>query len=110
MRKFLIVPDSFKGTLSSKQICEIIKERIAVHFSQAQTITIPVADGGEGSVDCFLSACGGELIECDVVNPFMDCCSMGKPQLLKWQRVRDCRLLKIGKIQCSQRRMGLDYL
>ena len=72
MRKFLIVPDSFKGTLSSKQICEIIKERIAVHFSQAQTITIPVADGGEGSVDCFLSACGGEWIECDVVNPFFE--------------------------------------
>ena len=60
MKKFLIVPDSFKGTLSSKRICEIIEERVKTHFFDATVVSIPVADGGEGSVECFLSAMNGE--------------------------------------------------
>ncbi len=72
MKKFIIVPDSFKGTLSSKRICEIIKERISVHYSGAEAIVVPVADGGEGSVDCFLSAVDGELVQCSAVNPYFE--------------------------------------
>ena len=72
MKKFLLVPDSFKGTLSSKQICEIITEKIAKHFPDAQAISIPVADGGEGSVECFLSAMGGELVKCEAQNPYFE--------------------------------------
>ena len=72
MKKILLVPDSFKGTLSSKQICEIMSERIKAHFPDAEAIAIPVADGGEGSVDCFLSAMGGELIKCPSVNPLFE--------------------------------------
>lgn len=72
MKKFLLVPDSFKGTLSSKRICEILSEKIREHFSGAEVISIPVADGGEGSVECFLSAMQGELIRCPSVNPFFE--------------------------------------
>ena len=72
MKKFIVVPDSFKGTLSSKQICKILKEQIALHFPEATIYTIPVADGGEGSVDCFLSAKGGKLLKCESVNPFFE--------------------------------------
>ncbi len=72
MKRFLLAPDSFKGTLSSKQICEIMKKRINGHFPKAEVIAIPVADGGEGSVDCFLSAMNGKLIRCVSVNPFFE--------------------------------------
>lgn len=72
MKKILLVPDSFKGTLSSKQICEIITEKIATHFPEAQAVAIPVADGGEGSVECFLSAMGGELVKCEAQNPYFE--------------------------------------
>ncbi len=72
MKKLLIIPDSFKGTLSSRKICEIISERISVHFPRAEAITIPVADGGEGSVDCFLSATRGELVKCEAQNPYFE--------------------------------------
>ena len=72
MKKFLLVPDSFKGTLSSKRICEIIEETVKKHYSDANVISIPVADGGEGSVECFLSAMNGERIMCDSVNPFFE--------------------------------------
>ena len=60
MKKAVLIPDSFKGTLSSIKICEIIKERINARFPSCKVISVPVADGGEGSVDCFLSALGGE--------------------------------------------------
>lgn len=72
MQKFVIVPDSFKGTLSSKQICDIFEERIFAHFPSANVVCVPVADGGEGSVDCFLSAMKGEKIVCETVNPFFE--------------------------------------
>ena len=61
MKKIVLIPDSFKGTLSSKTICEIMESQIKEIFPNASIIKIPVADGGEGSVDCFLSAMGGEI-------------------------------------------------
>jgi len=72
MKKAIIIPDSFKGTLTSRQICHIISEKIKVHFPQCEIISLPVADGGEGSDDCFLSAMGGERIPVTVKNPYME--------------------------------------
>lgn len=60
MKKILLVPDSFKGTLSSREICGIMAEQVHRVWPEAQVRAIPVADGGEGSVDTFLSALGGE--------------------------------------------------
>lgn len=70
--KFLLIPDSFKGTLSSEQICRVLEEKIKVHFPDADTVCIPVADGGEGSVDAFLTALGGEKKYVTVKNPFFE--------------------------------------
>lgn len=60
MRKILLVPDSFKGTMRSDEICGIMSKAIKRHMPRAAVVEIPVADGGEGSVDCFLTAVGGE--------------------------------------------------
>lgn len=70
--KFLLIPDSFKGTLSSEQICRLLEEKIKAHFPEAGTVCIPVADGGEGSVDAFLTALGGEKKVLTVRNPFFE--------------------------------------
>ena len=48
--KFILIPDSFKGTLSSSQICAVMDEKIKKHFPDSLTVSIPVADGGEGSL------------------------------------------------------------
>ncbi len=72
MKKAVLIPDSFKGTLSSKEICNIIAKSINKHFPECQVISIPVADGGEGSVDCFLNALGGEKIYETVKNPYFE--------------------------------------
>lgn len=56
MKRCLVISDSFKGTLSSPAICRIARS-LAVPGWQVDAL--PVADGGEGTVDCFLDACGG---------------------------------------------------
>ena len=58
MKKAVLIPDSFKGTLSSTEICSIMKERIHTYYPGCEVVSIPVADGGEGSVDAFLTAVG----------------------------------------------------
>ena len=72
MQKIIIIPDSFKGTLSSADICRIMAEEARRVFPQAEICTIPVADGGEGTVDCFLAAMAGEPVMIDAVGPFSE--------------------------------------
>ena len=72
MKKVIIIPDSFKGTLSAKQICRILKEKVHQQFPACEVVTVPVADGGEGSVDCFLEALGGRKETVQVHGPYME--------------------------------------
>lgn len=62
MKKFVLIPDSFKGTLSSSEICKIMSDGIKKRFDGAEIVSIPIADGGEGSVDCFLSSAAQKAI------------------------------------------------
>ncbi len=70
--KFILIPDSFKGTLSSSQICAVMDEKIKKHFPDSLTVSIPVADGGEGSVDAFITAVGGVKEYVTVKNPYCE--------------------------------------
>jgi glycerate kinase len=72
MKKILLIPDSFKGTMSSSEICEIMKNAIRPYYPDAEIISIPVADGGEGSVDSFLAAAGGKKIHLTVKGPYFE--------------------------------------
>ena len=67
MKRCLVISDSFKGTLSSPAICRIARS-LAVPGWQVDAL--PVADGGEGTVDCFLDACGGRRVTAAVSDPF----------------------------------------
>lgn len=70
MKKCVVVSDSFKGTLSSGEICEIVEQSLAEQFPRCRLVKIPVADGGEGTVACFHQACGGEVVSVPVQGPF----------------------------------------
>ncbi|MDI9495905.1 MAG: glycerate kinase [Bacillota bacterium] len=72
MKKAVIIPDSFKGTLTSREICAIISDKIKMHFPHCRIVSIPVADGGEGSVDCFLAALGGQKVFERVSSPYFE--------------------------------------
>ncbi len=72
MKKIVIAPDSFKGTLSAIKICEIVSDEIIKIFPNCQVLSIPIADGGEGTVDSFLIAAGGEKIYTKVTGPYFE--------------------------------------
>ena len=72
MKKILLIPDSFKGTMSSGEICSIMENAIRNYYPEAHIISIPVADGGEGSVDSFLAAVGGRKITTTVKGPYFN--------------------------------------
>lgn len=69
MKKCLVLPDSFKGTMTSIEVCDIMENRIINTFPDCEVITIPIADGGEGTVDSFLYALGGKKISVRVKGP-----------------------------------------
>lgn len=69
MTHFLFASDSFKGTLSSGQIAGILEEEALSAFPDASCSALPIADGGEGTVDAVLSACGGERVYATVEGP-----------------------------------------
>lgn len=69
MKKCLIIPDSFKGTMTSREVCGIMRIKLAEAFPNCRIIAVPAADGGEGTVDCFLHALGGEKIALTVKGP-----------------------------------------
>lgn len=69
MAKYVLIPDSFKGTLSSENICRIASEEILRLEPEAEICAIPVADGGEGTVDAFLAAVGGTRAEVPCTGP-----------------------------------------
>ncbi|MCJ7690289.1 MAG: glycerate kinase [Clostridiaceae bacterium] len=69
--KIIIAPDSFKGSLSALEVCENIEKGIRVVFDNAEIIKVPMADGGEGTVQSLVDATGGKLINLKVKDPLM---------------------------------------
>ncbi|MFP4661732.1 MAG: glycerate kinase [Halanaerobiales bacterium] len=67
--KILVAPDSFKGSLSAMEVARNIKEGILNAVSQAEIYTLPMADGGEGTVQSLVDATDGELINQQVTGP-----------------------------------------
>ncbi len=67
--KVTIAIDSFKGSLSTFQAGEAIAEGVKRVYPQAETTVIPIADGGEGTVDAIIAATGGYMVEITVHNP-----------------------------------------
>ncbi len=69
MKKIVVAPDSFKGTMSSTEAGAIISKAARTVLPLAEIITVAIADGGEGSVDAFLNTVRGRRISCEVTDP-----------------------------------------
>lgn len=70
MNKIVVAPDSFKGTLSSIKICNIVSDEIIKIFPKCNVVSIPIADGGEGTVDSFLRSTEGKKVYVEVTGPY----------------------------------------
>ena len=71
MTKIVVAIDSFKGCLTSEEANQAAAEGIMRNCPDAEVIQIPVSDGGEGFMDAFHAATGGEVVEMAVRDPLM---------------------------------------
>ena len=68
--KFVIAPDSFKGSLTAKEAANAMATGIRRVFPDADYRLVPMADGGEGTVQALVDATGGQIIHVTVHDPF----------------------------------------
>jgi glycerate kinase len=81
--KVVIAPDSFKQSLSAPEVAAAIARGWARVYPQAQLHLLPMADGGEGTVEALLAAQGGERREQSVCGP------LGAPVMAHWGLLAD---------------------
>lgn len=79
----LLAPDSFKGTLTSRQVIEALTQAAAELLPTAVLTPIPIADGGEGTVEAMAAAADGQLHEQSVTGP------LGEPRQACWALLPD---------------------
>lgn len=68
-KTFVLAPDSFKESMSAEQACFAMQRGIEKAMPDARCIHVPMADGGEGTVDALIAALQGRRIECEVTGP-----------------------------------------
>ena len=72
MKKIILIPDSFKGTVTAGEFCSISEKALKKHFPDCNILSLPLADGGEGTTDCFLQMDGYKKAETAAKNAFME--------------------------------------
>lgn len=98
--KIILAPDSFKGSLSSPRICEIMSKEISKFYPQARILQFPMADGGEGILQVLIKATGGRMLNKQVTDP------LGRSIRAYWGILRDGRTAIIEMAAAS----GLNLL
>lgn len=67
--KIVLAPDSFKGCLSAAEVAAIMSSALRELHPEWEIVELPLADGGEGTVDAVMSALGGKLLQAAVSDP-----------------------------------------
>ena len=76
--KVVVAPDSYKGSISALAVAEAIERGVRAVFPDAEVAKVPIADGGEGTVDALVAATGGRVEEREVRGP------LGAPVRARW--------------------------
>ncbi len=76
--RIVIAPDSFKGSASAEAVAEAMARGVRAVFPGAELRTVPIADGGEGTVEALVSATRGRTVEARVTGP------LGEPVAARW--------------------------
>lgn len=71
MKKIVIAADSFKGSISSRRFAEVCRNAILSVIPGCEVLTIPLGDGGEGTVEALMSAVGASEVSISVCDPLM---------------------------------------
>jgi glycerate kinase len=87
--KFVLAPDSFKESMSAAEAVSAMRSGILSAIPDAECIGVPMADGGEGTVDAVVDALGGRRITVDAHDP------LGRPTPATYGYIADRRLAVI---------------
>ena len=98
--KMLFASDSFKGSLTAVEICDLLAAEAEKIFPGTQTVSVPIADGGEGTVEALLRAMGGTWMTTTVTGPLFT------PVDAKWGMLSDGTTAVMEMAQAS----GLPYV
>lgn len=90
MKNVVVAIDSFKGSLATFQAGKAVEEGIRQVYDDAKVNIIPVADGGEGTVDAIVSANGGEIVGIEVSNP------LGKKTMASYGIVSNTAIIEMS--------------
>ena len=67
--RIVVAPDSFKGSVSAVAVANAMEQGILTVFPDAEVIKLPIADGGEGTIEALIVATGGQVIAEQVIGP-----------------------------------------
>ena len=81
--KIVIAPQAFKGSLSALNVANAVQKGVRRIFPDAQILTCPVADGGDGTLETLVESSGGKIMETNVADP------TGKPIVAQWGAMGD---------------------
>lgn len=90
MKKCVVIPDSFKGTMSAIDVCQIVESSVKSIYPNCEVVSVPVADGGEGTVDCFVYALKAEKITVKTTGPY------GEPIEASYARIGDKAIMEMA--------------
>jgi glycerate kinase len=107
--KFVIAPDKFKGSLSGIEFCNAAEKGIKNIFPNATIVKIPLADGGDGTIDALQHTLQGEKTEVLVNNPLSNpvlatylYVSKTQTAIIEMAEASGLRLLKTSELNCMQ--------
>lgn len=69
IKRLVLAPDSFKESMCAKEVCEAMEEGIKRIFPEAKCIKVPMADGGEGTLEALIDATKGKIMTKEVTGP-----------------------------------------
>lgn len=69
MKKIILAPDKFKGSLTGIEFCDAVEKGIRKHTADIEILKLPLADGGDGTIDVLNYYLNGELISLQVHDP-----------------------------------------
>ncbi len=81
--RVVLAPQTFKGSLSALEVARAMRDGVRWVVPGAETVLVPVADGGDGTLETLVEATGGEIRRCEVTGP------LGPPVAAAWGALGD---------------------
>lgn len=99
--KIVVAPDSFKGCLSAREVASVIASAIRELHPDWEVVELPLADGGEGTVDVIVPALGGEYRRATVRDP------LGRPVTARYGICGDTAVIEVAEA-CGLKLISTD--